>query len=254
MENKPNWPEIAKKLAEIKKNGDPEALASAMGMLKEKFGIEDASEVANRVKGSNEAIGSMMDRTITGPEWKEKIADLLALKKMSKVGKKIPGVGAVIGGVGAMMGSEDASAGIPILSEADDLGPSESSPEGRFERGEMNQSEFMKMKQPDEGKFKALKGVLGTPNTGREPSVLPKESEPMFMRSMKNVDDLMKSGVSGKDEPYDKYEKFGSIQSDKRDRDMSSYLTGETSDATEIDPDVTDEFLKRRKFKVLEQK
>lgn len=118
-------------------------------------------------------------------DWRKSIADKIALTKLnknvgtaSKFGKKLPGIGTLIGGL-SLASSEDASAAIPFLSEADDLGPSAQSPEGMFERGQMNQSQFlqmMKQTQPDQldeeqqNKFNMLKSILGK---GRNPAVLP---------------------------------------------------------------------------------
>lgn len=59
--------------------------------------------------------------------------------------KALPYIGPLLGGLSAVA-TDDASAAIPILNEADDLGAPQSSPEGKFERGELSGSELKKFR------------------------------------------------------------------------------------------------------------
>lgn len=88
--------------------------------------LNDTPEVLNNVvKNTPEVLSDLSKK---GPEVLNNISkqmpDILPNKvpnKLLSIGKKIPGLGAVIG-LGSALMNQDASAGVPILNEAEELG------------------------------------------------------------------------------------------------------------------------------------
>lgn len=90
-----------------------------------------------KIKGTPDVISNKPQKIISGDDFKNKIN---ALRKMSK---GIPMLGAITS-LGAGLMSGDASAAIPVLSEADDLGPQVGTLEQKLESGEKLTDEEMK--------------------------------------------------------------------------------------------------------------
>ena len=112
-------------------------------------GTPELPEPVKRIKGVTEHIDTKTPLpVIGGGEFKDKIAKLRALKTL---GKKLPMVGSVVGGIGAMLGSEDASAAVPILNEAENLGPEQGSFDDRLEKGLLTEEEKQLLKKQMEG-------------------------------------------------------------------------------------------------------
>jgi hypothetical protein len=88
------------------------------------------------------------NKTMSGDDYTKKIERLKALKKGGKMAGKMASRGLkafpLIGGIMAGLASGDASAAVPVLGEADDLGAPKDSLEGRFERGELTPEERMR--------------------------------------------------------------------------------------------------------------
>lgn len=84
------------------------------------------------------------NKTIKGEAFTDKIKRLRGLKKAGKVASKGLKAFPLIGGLMAGLASGDASAAIPILGEADEVGAPKDSLEGRFERGELSPEERMR--------------------------------------------------------------------------------------------------------------
>lgn len=85
-----------------------------------------------------------VNRTKSGDDFAKKIARMTKSGGGLKKGlKSFPLLGSIVAGLSALS-SGDAAAAIPILDQADDLGPSAESLEGRFERGELTPEERMR--------------------------------------------------------------------------------------------------------------
>lgn len=69
------------------------------------------------------------------------------VKQLKKGGKsvfrKLPAIGAIM----SLLASEDASAAVPFLSEAEDIGTSPDTPEGRLERGEATKEDMEELER-----------------------------------------------------------------------------------------------------------
>ena len=141
-------------LREIRDKGTPEQFQRAQEMYQNKFGnpamTQGRAFFDSRI-GGEPIIKDVTEKfdtkgvknIISGSEFVDKIANLRALKKF---GKALPGIGTLVG-LGSALSSGDASAAIPILDEAEDLGPDKNSLEGQFERGEINAQRFGELKK-----------------------------------------------------------------------------------------------------------
>lgn len=116
--------------------------------LEQKLGSVD-SAIAKRVDEANKELRSGSanlgsDRDImklkSGKEFTGDIAKKRALRSLGgRALKAVP----FLGGIASAISSGDASAAVPILGEADELGPGKDTLEGRLERGEMLSAEEM---------------------------------------------------------------------------------------------------------------
>lgn len=101
--------------------------------------MANATEPVTRIKNATQHIDTKTPmNTISGSAFKDKIARLRGLKSIAN---KIPMLGSVVGGIGAMLGSENASAAVPILNEAESVGPQQGSFDDRLEKGLLTEEE-----------------------------------------------------------------------------------------------------------------
>lgn len=100
-------------------------------------------------KGSKTAALALKNKPSELSRIQKQISKLGPIAK--KFGKSIPAVAAVLG-VGSAMASDDMTKAIPVLNEAEDLGPAANTLAGRLERGERLSPEEMQQLQ-DENEF-----------------------------------------------------------------------------------------------------
>lgn len=96
-----------------------------------------------KVKGVTDKISTKdVQKVLSGSDWEKKIARLRGLAKLAKKGvKQVPLIGGLAAGAVAGLTSGDASAAIPILGEAEPLGPEQGSIEATIEDPEASMDE-----------------------------------------------------------------------------------------------------------------
>lgn len=118
-------------------------LDSMMDLITER--MKDAPEDDTTViKGVTEKIDTLEPQKVKSiPEWKaDNAMKMQALKKLGSKGlKALP----IVGALGSALASGDVSAAVPVLSEADDLGPLEGSLEAVVEDPSKSMEERIKV-------------------------------------------------------------------------------------------------------------
>lgn len=118
--------------------------------------LKELGEVT--IKGANPKLSTVKEvqKVLTPAEHAASIASKrAALKAIKTAGKakgimpKLPGKGGgalgLFAGLLAAAQTGDASAAIPVLNEAEELGPDRGSVEGRLERGELSPEEYKEL-------------------------------------------------------------------------------------------------------------
>ena len=103
--------------------------------MKVKGGVNIPDPVS-RIKGTTQHFDTkQVAPIISGEGFVDKISRLKAMKKL---GKAIPGIGAVV----ALASGEDASAAVPVLDQAENIGPTVGSFDDRLEKGQLTPEEL----------------------------------------------------------------------------------------------------------------
>lgn len=105
-------------------------------------------------KGFTEKISDLVpNNIISGNDFVKKIANLRAARKAAQA---IPGVGA-LAGIAAGLESGDVAAAVPVLNEAENLGPERGTPEFDLESGNISPEDKKRYFQ-DSPFLKSLRG------------------------------------------------------------------------------------------------
>lgn len=117
----------------------------------------DVTPVKNIVKGGVDKIDTKeVRKLISGNSFTSKIDDILKSRAAAKLAsgaagaiKKIPMLGGIVAGLGTLAATGDASAAtqsaLPLVGEADDLGPTPDSLEAKMENGTITQDELQQL-------------------------------------------------------------------------------------------------------------
>lgn len=203
----------------------------------------------NTIIKASKSVGLNKMATLTGEEFKNKIAGLTKkaspylddaksfAKKSKGMLSAVPFLGSAIG-VASALSSGDASAALPILNEADDLGPAKGSPEAEFESGrKMSPEDRLAVLKRMQGEGDAYEdgGIKTAPNIIANPSSKPNYS----------LLDLVKSGDDESLHSYFKGSRGAFNGTDIKD-ELSKALGGVARDTK----DVTDLFEDKRLKKI----
>ena len=114
-------------------------------------GSEGLTSSLQRGRGYTEKIDNKPLKVLGGTDWAKKIVKSRAAKSALKGGlKSIP----FLGGIAAALGSGDVSAAIPVLNEAEALGPEAGSPEAAIEDPSVSTEDRMKILQRLKDQYK----------------------------------------------------------------------------------------------------
>ncbi len=121
-----------------------------------KGAIPAVDATKNVVKGVTDHVNTnQVQKLISGSGFQDKIKSILANRAAGKLAsnslKAIPFAGAALG-IGSALLSGDASAAVPILNEADAVGPTEGSLEAKMEGGTINPDEMQKLLAQSNGR------------------------------------------------------------------------------------------------------
>ncbi len=144
-------------LSPIKDEGYTSPLNDAVMKVKGAATSADLTPSKTVIKGVNEAIDTKgVQKLISGNSFADKIQSILKSRAASKTAgiagdmvKKVPMIGGIVAGLGTLMTTGDASAAtqaaLPLVGDADDIGPDLNSLEGKLESGTITQDEMQKL-------------------------------------------------------------------------------------------------------------
>lgn len=141
-------------LEPIKSDDYVSPLNDALMQVKGKVPVNDTTKTV--IKGVTDKINTKeVQKLISGSGFQDKIKSILESRAASKLAKNslksIPFLGTAMG-IGSALMSRDASAAIPVLNEAEAVGPTEGSLEAKLENGTITPDEMQQLMARSNGR------------------------------------------------------------------------------------------------------
>jgi hypothetical protein len=145
-------------MSPVKDEGYVSPLNEANMKIKGSADIIDTKTPIAKIKNATDHIDTKsIQKQVLGDAFEQRIKAIRASRALSKAGgiagdmiKKVPMIGGIAAGLGTLLSTGDASAAsqaaLPLVSEADDLGPSMDSLEGKMEAGTATPDELYRLR------------------------------------------------------------------------------------------------------------